>query len=294
MRRLCICNAWSDTITTIDLEKFIICNELKLLCNGEKRVGPHKMCRYNEAIIIADNFSNGISIVSLNEETNQEFYYIGMGCNDVKAFLGKAFIVCGDCNNLITFDLKEKKMLNAVPCGNSPQNIDVNKNKGIIAVANFRSDSVTLIDAKTLRNIKNLKVGAYPTKAVITSDGNYLLVCESNLGSDYRGSLSIISLKNFALLNRIPVGKSPVDFYYDESFCYVSNLADGTISVVDTSKYSLLKTINIGGMPRSVKKNNDKLYICDIYNNILINVSLTHGNKKSIPIGKEPTGMIFL
>jgi YVTN family beta-propeller protein len=137
-------------------------------------------------------------------------------------------------------------------------------------------------------------VGAYPTKAVITPDGNYILVCESNIGMDNRGNISIISLKNYNVLNKIPVGNSPVDMYCNESCCYISNFGDGTVSILDINNYKEIKKIKVGGMPRGILEDKKYLYIGDNYNNLLFRIDKVTENKKAISIGGEPTGMTFL
>ena len=42
--------------------------------------------------------------------------------------------------------------------------------------------------------------------------------------------------------------------YYDGRYSYVSNFGDGTISIVDTSRYKEVKRLIVGGMPRGIVK----------------------------------------
>lgn len=161
-------------------------------------------------------------------------------------------------------------------------------------MSNINNDSISLIDIKNRNNYFNIRVGAYPTKAIFTLDGKSILVCESNIGSDYKGCISIISLKSLKIVHRIPVGNSPTDMYCDENFLYVSNFGDGTVSIIDINNYKEIKKIIVGGMPRGIISLGHNLYIGDNYNNLLINVDYTNEGKKNIPIGGEPTGMILV
>ena len=158
----------------------------------------------------------------------------------------------------------------------------------------MNSDSITIIEPAPKGEIKNLRVGAYPTKALITPDGNYILVCESNIGMDNKGSISIISLKNYNVLYNIPVGNSPVDMYCNERYCYISNFGDGTVSILDIINYREIKKIKIGGMPRGIQEDEKYLYVGDNYNNLLFRIDKITENKKAISIGGEPTGMTLL
>jgi YVTN family beta-propeller protein len=67
-------------------------------------------------------------------------------------------------------------------------------------ISNFENDSITIVDLEDKKNIKNIRVGSYPTKALFTVAGNCILICESNIGTDTRGSISILSLKTYRVL----------------------------------------------------------------------------------------------
>lgn len=289
-----VCNTSSDYLSEIDLDKFIEKKKIVLNKRNDRRIGPHGICIYRDKIITANSYSNTISIIDRNEKIKTENYYIGVHCNDVRVCDNKAYVICGDLNNVVVFDLVSKNVLEQIPCGNCPHSIDINKSKKLILISNMQDDSITLIDCLDNKKIRKIRVGAYPTKAVFTADGNYALVCESNLGMDSRGCISVISLKNYKVINRIPVGNSPVDIFYNEELCYVSNFAEGTISVVNISKYIELKKIIVGGMPRGVIEYGDYIFVADNYNNLLIKLHSIKEEKQTIAIGGEPTGMILI
>jgi DNA-binding beta-propeller fold protein YncE len=157
----------------------------------------------------------------------------------------------------------------------------------------MQDDSITLIDCINRKYIKNIRVGSYPTKAVFTLDGQHVLICESNIGSEFRGSIAILSLKNYKIINRISVGNSPMDIYCSSRHCFVSNFGDGTISVLDINNYKEEKKLIVGGMPKNIIKYKENLYVGDNYNDLLIKVNVKNKDKKYIPIGGEPTGMIL-
>jgi YVTN family beta-propeller protein len=95
-------------------------------------------------------------------------------------------------------------------------------------------------------------------------------------------------------LYKIPVGNSPVDMYFNERLCYVSNFGEGTVSIVDINNYKEIKKIEVGGMPRGILEDEKYLYVGDNYNNLLIRIDKATENKKAIAIGGEPTGMALL
>lgn len=290
MRELYVCNTSSDCISEVNLDSFKEERKISLKKQGTSKIGPHGIYVYNKKLLVANNYSNSISIIDINS-LYEENYFIGIHCNDVVAFEDNAYIICGELNSLIILDLKCKKVVEEIPAENSPHSICINKEKNLLLVSNMESDSITLIDCTNRANVKNIRVGCYPTKAIFSLDNKYIIVCESNIGSDFKGSIAVISVKDFKLINRIVVGNSPVDMYYDGNMCFVSNFGDGTVSMIDLNYYKEIKKVNIGGMPRGIIKVGEHVYVGDNYNNLLIRVHLMNENKKVIPIGGEPTGM---
>ena len=289
MDYLFICNMSSDYISKISLGSF---KEEKItLCNGAGKVGPHGICSWGSDLIIANSFGNSISKIDIVEGAEVGNYYIGSHCNDVDTFCNEAYVACGESNTITIFDLISNKIVEEIPSGNHPHSIIVNKKNAFVATTNMESDSITLLNCLNKDFIKEIKVGPYPTKAVFSKDGKYLYVCESNLGSDKRGSIGIVSLSNFSIIDRIYAGKSPVDMFYDCGVCYVSNFNEGTVSIIYLEDKEEVKKIDIGGMPRGIVKKGRYLYVGDNYGSLLIKYDIYKERKKVITIGVEPTGM---
>nr|WP_286207995.1 YncE family protein [Clostridium caldaquaticum] len=270
--------------------------EYKIPLNQDKlnRVGPHDICPYKDKLLIANSYNNSLSIVDINENKEIESYFIGMHCNGVSLFGDNAYIICGESNCLIVFNLIKRKIIEEIPCESFPHSISIDKEKGIMVIANMQSDSITLIRCSDKENIANIKVAPYPTKAIFTPNGRYVLVCESNMGIHEYGNLKIIELISLKTVGNVKLGNCPVDIYTEENYSYISNFGEGTISVVDIKRMIEVKRIKIGGMPRGIVKEGRNIYIGDNYNNLLVELNLDKENKKVIPIGGEPTGMTLI
>lgn len=294
MEHLYVCNTSSDNISAVDIKEFKEKYKIPLRVKSRGRIGPHGICTYGDKLLISNNYSNTISIVNTCINKEVEHYFIGMHCNDAAIYRDKAYVICGELNYVLVFNLITKKIDEEIPCGSLPHSIQVNKQKEIMVISNFENDSLTIIDLKNNNNIKHIRVGAYPTKAMFTVDGDYILVCESNMGADIRGSISVLSMKNYRVINKILVGKCPVDMYVNGVYCFVSNFGEGSISIGDINLYKEIKRINVGGMPRGIIKIGKYIYIGDNYNNLLIRVCIDKENKKAISIGGEPNGMTVI
>lgn len=294
LNNLFVCNTSSDYISKVNLAMFREDSKIPLYVDKDTRVGPHGICVYKDKLLVANSYSNSLSIVDVQEEKEIENYFIGMHCNGVNIFEDNAYVICGELNSLIVFNLIKNKAIEEIPCGNFPYSIDINKDKGLIAVSNMHSDNITLIDCRNRENSLNIKVAAYPTRAVFDRTGKYILVCESNMGVRANGTLSIIETKSLKLLGRVKVGNSPVDAVTDRDYCYVSNLGDGTISVVDIANLREIKRMKVGGMPRGILKSSKFIYVLDNYNNLLLQVDFERESKKAIVVGGEPTAMTII
>lgn len=294
MGNLFVCNTSSDNIAIVSLENFKMENQISLSNDIRNRVGPHGICLYKSELLVANNYSNSICRIGVKENKMLDNFFIGFHCNDVTVLEDKAYIVCGESNSMIVFDLIKNQFEELIPCENGPHSISSNKEKKLIVVANMENDSITLMDCSSGIKVSNIRVGNYPTKALISVDGNYIYVCESNLGRDARGSISIISTKTLVVLFRILVGNSPVDMCSDEKFCLVSNSGDGTLSLINMNYHIEAKSLNVGGMPRGIIKHGKYIYVGDNYNNTLMQIEFLKGTKKVIPIGGEPTGIIIV
>lgn len=291
MRYLFICNTSSDYISRVSVDSFEEDDRIYLNKKNYDRIGPHGICVFNEKLIVANNYSNSISLIDIKTGDMEEEYFIGMHCNGVSVCGDYAYVICGESNCMVIFDLIKAKIVEEIPCGEMPHSIDIDNQTMKILISNMESSSLTIINKGESDEIKSVKVGQYPTKAVFTKDKKYILACESNLGEEYSGNIIKISADNYSLIRRIPVGSSPVDMYCSNDLCFVSNFSEGTISVIKISDFKELKRIKVGGMPRGVIKAGNYIYVGDNLNNKLIKVDLVCEKKEAISIGNEPTGM---
>ena len=287
-----MCNTTCDSINKIDIDNFVLEDTISLKGVNRGKIGPHGLCLHGHLLFTSNCYDDSISIVNL-QTGSVESLYLGSNCRDICVLGNHAYIICGDSNYVVTFDINSKEIIELIPCGNSPHSIDCSNVNNEIVVANINSDSITLFDALYGSNVYDIPVGAYPTKAIMTLDGAFILVCESNMGFSGKGCVSMVSTKTHKVVHRIPVGNCPFDMCCDEKYCYVSNYGDGSVSILDLFNHDEVKRIRVGGMPRGILSNNKHIYVGDSYNNLIIKIHKETENKKIIPIYGEPTGMIL-
>jgi len=291
---LYICNTSCDSLSIVDIESFQMTGYIALFRDTKEKVGPHGLCRYKNYILTANNYSNSLSIVEPYIGRELESYFIGMHCNDIVTKDNTAYIICGESNSLVSFDMEQKRIAELLPCGSNPHSIDMDKERKELVICSMESQSITLVDTSDFTCHRQIRVGDYPTSALFSIDGQKVMVCESNLGTEGRGSVAFFAVKGCKLINRVPVGNSPVAMCCDKSYCYVSNYGEGSISIIDINGSREIKRINVGGMPRGILKYGDYIYVGDQYKNLLLKIHLRSEIKKAIPLGGEPTGMLLI
>ncbi len=290
---LLICNRGSDNLSKINLKSFK--EEARIsLCKSCTKAGPHGICSWKGAVITANSYDSSISIVDVMASESMEEYYIGGNCNDVAVFKNDAYITCGESNNIVVFDLENKRIIEDIPVGILPHSIEINYALGLMAITNMENDTVTILDCHSKEILKNIPVGSYPTSAIFSRDNKYIFVCESHLGSDYNGFINVISTDTLSSTRRIEAGKSPIDVFNEDKMCYVANFSEGYVSFIYLEDMEVVKRAFVGGMPRSIKRKGRFLYIADNYDNQLIRYDIFNNKKQAISIGKEPIGMTLI
>lgn len=290
MEGICVCNIASNSLSFIDVKSHAarICP----ITMGECPSGPHGVCTFNEYIVTANSYSNSISFVSIRDKKEEKNVYVGAYPNDVKVYLNKIYIVCGESNSLVIYDLNEEKIIKEIALDLYPHSIDINKH-GIAAIVNMQSDKISIVDCNKDIKVKDISVGEFPTKCRISDDSKYIVVCESSLGMHIPGSITEYNIEDESIRYRYKTGYGPVDFFKTEDKIYISNFEEGSVSIVDL-KLKKLEKISLGGMPRGILLNGNKLYVADNYKNKLIVIDCINKSlEKTITLGSEPNAMVY-
>ena len=293
MDKLYICNTGSDYITELNLNGYKE-NKINLTSFNEK-IGPYSLDKYKDYLIIINKYNSSLVKIDKANHQYREYYDIGAQPNDVKIYEDKAYVLCGEGNSLVIFDLKNNRIDECIYSGIYPHRIDICREKGLGIITNMLSNNIMLINCKDSSIIKEIKVKHYPTKAIFIDDGENLLVCESYMGADKPGIIKKINIKTGNVLQELSTGNYPADIVWDsiEGEAYVTNFNDGSISIVNVRDMKEEERILIKGTPMAVLKKNKELYIGDNHNNSLILYNLYNKKMKIIPLGKEPNGMML-
>jgi YVTN family beta-propeller protein/uncharacterized repeat protein (TIGR03803 family) len=160
-------------------------------------------------------------------------------------------------------------------------------------VANNSSNSVSVIDAQSLKLVTTIAVGSLPTELAASPDGQNVLVT-NQLGD----TVSLISVSSLQVINTLVVGATPVgvDFTPDGRFAYVTVAGDNAVAIIDMSSFSLVGTVSVGDAPVRVKITPDgSLAYVSNQNSDFISIINTSTNTvvNTIVVGSGPYGLKF-
>lgn len=291
MNSIIVCNTASDSVSIISLDRegFVDTIPLNLV---EGLYGPHGINVYDNKIITANNYGDNISVIDILKKKEVENYFIGSCPNDIKTYNNKAYILCGDSNTLVVFDMKDKKSMFQLKTGNNPHSIDID-NDGIGYISCLAEDSIIAFKCDNVEKIKEIKRLSYPTKVLVSKYSKEIFVLEGCFGENTDGYVNVISKESFCSDIRIKVGKGPVDMWEDKNYLYISNFIDSSISIVDLKGGKEVKKIYLEGIPRGIVKFKDSLYVGDYINGRVMKINLLGEKTKIIAVGKEPNAMIL-
>jgi len=151
---------------------------------------------------------------------------------------------------------------------------------------------VDLAHERVIRTLR-LRVGAMPQDVKLSPDGRVFYVADMATNG-----LWVIGAKRFRKLGFIPTGRGAHGLYVsrDSRYLYVSNRAEGSISVLSFKKRRVVKKWQIpgGGSPDmgGVSSNGRVLWLSGRYNSEVYAISTRTGRLIArIPVGAGPHGL---
>jgi len=158
-------------------------------------------------------------------------------------------------------------------------------------VANFRSNTVSVIDSDTNTVIKNITVGDRP-RYIDALAG--VAVYVANSGSK---SVSVINPVTNTVINNITVGASPGSIHRYGDAAYVANSESNSVSVINLvnnpANNTVIKNIKVGANPGSIYGFGDAVYVANSDSNTVSAINPANNTViKNIKVGANP-GSIY-
>ena len=132
----------------------------------------------------------------------------------------------------------------------------------LVVAVNPDSDTITLVDAITLKVLAEIPVGDDPRTLSITPNSQMVLV--TNHGE---ATLSMVDLGKFNEVSRYSVGAMPYGVVTDGVHAFVTEFALGSVSVIDLATGELLARMSVSPFPSglALSSNRQSLYVTHLF-----------------------------
>lgn len=159
-----------------------------------------------------------------------------------------------------------------------------------VYIANFNSDTVTVLNATTAALVTTIAVGTNPFGLAISPDGTRLFV--ANRAS---GTISIVDTATNGIVGTITGGTLPAGMAVsaDGSTIYIANESDGTVTARTIATNALVQTYPGFSSPRQIVLSTDgaTAYVTNAGADTVGVLTLAGGAITNVTVGPTPTGL---
>ncbi len=177
-----------------------------------------------------------------------------------------------------------------VSVGSNPTSVAVDRSSGLVYVANFGSNDLSVINGTTNKIQANVTVGHHPHSVAV--DPYRSMVYVTNWAN---GTLSVINGTTNKIEANLAVGRGPFSVAVNpfNSFVYVANRASDTLSVINGTTNKIEANVTVGRGPISVAVDpyRSLVYVANWASDT---ISVINGSNKivtNIPVGSLPYGV---
>lgn len=187
---------------------------------------------------------------------------------------------------------KSERTLLRIPVQKTPKVMVASRMDRLVAVSNWHSHSISLIDGRDFKLLRHVKVSDVPRGLAFSQDGRTLYVAIM-----YGSHLEQIDTTSGKVTGRITgVGKAPRDLVRDRDgrYLYVSANQSNSVAKVDLGKGKVVATVPVGKRPRSLCLSPDqsRLYVCCFDDDQVYEIDLKRFKvRRKLETGDMPVGV---
>jgi YVTN family beta-propeller protein len=194
---------------------------------------------------------------------------------------GNIYIANANSSTLSVIDTRANSVIATVLVGSFPYAVSSDNMNEYIYVANSGSHDVSVINGAIKKVVKTINMDDQPLSIVFNPVNRYLYV--GTRDSNGMGYVTVIN-GSYLVVNRIPVGKNPLDMTFSSAngAVYVANSGSNYVSVISGTKNEEINRIFVGEQPTGItyshtsnqiyvaNKNSSTLSVIDGTRNIVI------------------------
>jgi YVTN family beta-propeller protein len=216
--------------------------------------------------------------VSVRHSTVTSFTSLGSTFNSAPAPDGtKVFFTVNSTHRVRIYDTATRTLsATQFVTGTNPRGIAISPDGQTLYVANYSSNTVSVLNASTGAQITTIPVGANPNGIALSLDGTRLVV--ANLSGN---SVSVIDTSSNTVLGTVALGRAPwsVRISANGQMAYTGNYTNSTVSVINVATLTKITDIAVQANPYEIELNRDdsRLYVAN-YGSHTVSVINTSNN----------------
>jgi YVTN family beta-propeller protein len=154
---------------------------------------------------------------------------------------------------LSALDLRERREVARIAVGSAPVQVAFVPS-GTRLFASLRDENaVAVLDVGAQRLIGKVPVGRGPIQVYVSPDGRWLYVASQGSEADPDRRLCIVDAVGLTVAAEVPVGLGAHGVTVSpDGTVFVSNIHDGTVSVVEPASRSVVRTVPVGAGPNGI------------------------------------------
>ena len=330
--RNCYADAFAYIPNSVDNNLSII----KVLDNSDKgtiNVGadPYGVAISKEYIYVSNTSGGTVSVISISYNNVSNTFGVGNSPRGITATSDGSYIYVANYsdNTLSVIDISDNSQT-TINVGNGPLGVALSHDEDYIYVTNNSDDSLSIISANSNELFGTIANNHYikylnstndiafnkPYGVAVSSDSYYIYVVNNGnntLSKIYAGEIYTQG-NNFKWANYNPdndegpyslyapitVGNDPrcVVITPDQSYLYVTNYGDDTVSVISLADFTVSKTISVGNGPYGISVTPSGAFVY-VVNQLDGTVSVIDADSdsdtyntviKTVAVGNSPTG----
>jgi YVTN family beta-propeller protein len=268
--------------------------------------GPYDLLTLGsgQRILVTLTYADALAYINLADGKVVEIMTIGRRPCHIAydATENLAFITNSDTDtvSMVSIARAEKmKLIGQIQVGSMPQGIDFDHFTRDIAVANFNTADITIINADDLSIKSHIELEQNPVRVKYSPRGDKLYItCISSYNNDI-GSVVVVDMTCYEVLCRIALMDLPGQLYItsDEKYVLVTSMGRGGLEIIDIFNRKSLMKVPTNGMTQGIALDNrgKYAYVTNPDDNSISKVDWRLGKKvATIGVGREPNGIVYV
>jgi YVTN family beta-propeller protein len=200
--------------------------------------------------------ANAVAVVDLGENAVGATITTGRYPHGLRlAPAGRELYVANvEDGSVSVIDTRARAEVARIPVGRAPVQVGFTPDGGRVYVSLRDENQIAVIDTATRAVVARIPVGRGPIQVHATPDGRFVYVANQGSEAEPADTVSVIDVASGAVIDTVRTGAGAhgVAVSDDGRYVFVTNIVDGTVSVIETERRSVVTAFPVGRGPNGI------------------------------------------